>query len=117
MKTNGDFPPTNQRIESSGDLKEGQEKTEKLNISEESKELKNSMAINFLRENPEGVISEISKVLKILDNLDWWYVLTKIKVDDGTNLIRITIASPETHNLDLLGTDEEEYKEIVIRKK
>jgi hypothetical protein len=112
----GDWKNTNPEITSTTDLqKEVEERKLPLILGTEN-EHSPSTLINWVKENPEVCVSEITRVLNLLENADWWYAISPVKAENGTILVRITIAPPKNYKLEILEDKFSEIKTISINK-
>lgn len=114
----GDWNNLKQTGINTGDLPEGQGGINRPITSEQLSGSTNSTLLTWLRENPEVVLSEIVRVLNLLDNVEnWWYGISQIKAEDGTILLRITIAPPENYEISVLENESQTINQIVLRNK
>lgn len=107
---------TNQEAENIGVSPLLLEEIKKSSILETDKKWSPSTVANLLKENPEIVLSEIIRVLNLLDNGGWWYGILPVSNNEGINFVRITIRPPETHDIKIEENKETEEKMIILNK-
>ena len=112
-KPNGGSTLQESKEKDIGDLKKEAGVQSRPSTLETMMSSENFILEDFLKENPEILLSEINKILYWLGVSDWFVALTNISAPDGNNLIRITFCPPKPNKI-LIKEIEDTSKTIVI---